>query len=102
MTAQDRASLEADLAGIRALVSGVAAEAERLAAAVAEFSDCADLAEIILAARRQGIREGRALAAAEHARQACPQLTVIPGGKAPEARKGTARAARRTAPGGAA
>ncbi len=87
-------------------MSDVAAEAARIAVAVAEFSQHADLVEIILGAKRVGYYDGRAewhdRQADANARKARAQFTVITGGKAPKARKGTAKAAPRKVPGGAA
>ncbi len=49
-----------DLAGIRALLADVAADAERIAGAVAEFGAHVDLVEIIRSAKTVGHLDGRA------------------------------------------
>jgi hypothetical protein len=110
VTAPEHAALAADIAGIRELVAGVAAEAARVAAEVERFAGATEVAGLIIDAVRlgydQGHEDGRAerdpYAAEARARKARAQFKVLPGGKATEARKGTAKAAPRKQSGGAA
>jgi hypothetical protein len=106
VTAPKRYSAAAELAAVREAVSGLATDVAEITAAIAGLHQDADLAELIIGAKRIGYDEGRAerdpLAAEARARKARAQFKVLPGGKAPKARKGTAKAAPRKASGGAA
>ncbi len=107
--------LAADVADLRNLVADLAAEATRVATAVAEFGAYTELVEIMKLAHGAGYSDGRAErdegAAIARAAERRAQFKLIPGGKpatpevtataAPKASKAPAKARARRPAGGA-